>query len=216
MESKAIHIKSPGFGPLAYRTLDGNAFYYQYYSIMPDMGDENHHVYLISDKIANDGDVYYDSHNNLICVSNSNSDHKTYLYKKVIACTDYEFCKKYSIYPLSGEFVKKFAYHINNVGGDMVVNITTERKYIEPHASIHSNRGEFVDVILTDKFGFIKIEDNSFKKEPISDVKLEKIFDDSAKENMIEWNIESFKKTHPRLFKSIIQAIRKSSELLNF
>lgn len=36
---------------------------------------------------------------------------------------------------------------------------------------------------------------------------LEKILDKNARETMLQWNIESFKETHPRLFKSIISAM---------
>jgi len=35
----------------------------------------------------------------------------------------------------------------------------------------------------------------------------EKIFDESAKRNMLRWDIEQFKVSHPHLFKSIIEAM---------
>lgn len=38
-------------------------------------------------------------------------------------------------------------------------------------------------------------------------MKAEQLLDISAKRNMIEWNLSTFKKTHPHLFKTIIQAI---------
>tara|TARA_R110000772_G_scaffold17946_3_gene50045 strand:+ start:178624 stop:178755 length:132 start_codon:yes stop_codon:yes gene_type:complete len=37
---------------------------------------------------------------------------------------------------------------------------------------------------------------------------MEKVFDRIAKENMVEWDLEDFKKTHPTLFKTIIQSMR--------
>jgi len=38
-------------------------------------------------------------------------------------------------------------------------------------------------------------------------MKAEQLLDISAKRNMIEWNLSTFKRTHPHLFKTIIQAI---------
>ena len=39
--------------------------------------------------------------------------------------------------------------------------------------------------------------------------KYDKILDDSAKRNMITWNLEEFKITHPRLYRTIIESMRK-------
>jgi len=36
------------------------------------------------------------------------------------------------------------------------------------------------------------------------------ILEDSAKKNMIQWNKEAFSKTHPRLYKTIIEAINQA------
>lgn len=176
MKVKAIHIKTLDFGPLVYRTVDKTMFYHQHYLMMEKMGDEYHHVYWVSDKPAQDGDVYYDSHNNMICVANINSDHKVYLYKKVVACTDYDFCEKNNIYPLGDEFVIKFAYNFNNGDKEMI-------------------------------FDYFQLD-----RKELLNINVEKIFDDSAKENMVNWDIESFKKSHPKLFKSIIQALNKASK----
>jgi hypothetical protein len=47
------------------------------------------HLYILSnDEIKEGVDYYHDSHNNLILKSSSNSDHKVYGYKKVIATTN--------------------------------------------------------------------------------------------------------------------------------
>jgi hypothetical protein len=40
--------------------------------------------------------------------------------------------------------------------------------------------------------------------------KAEKILEKFAKKNMIQWNQESFKRTHSRLYKSIIEAINEA------
>ena len=41
-------------------------------------------------------------------------------------------------------------------------------------------------------------------------MKAKQILEDSAKKNMIQWNQESFKKTHPILYKTIIEAINQA------
>lgn len=43
----------------------------------------------------------------------------------------------------------------------------------------------------------------------------EKILEKFARKNMIEWNQESFKRTHSRLHKSIIEAINEALNLHN-
>jgi len=40
--------------------------------------------------------------------------------------------------------------------------------------------------------------------------KSKEIFNNCAKKNMIKWNIESFKITHRRLYKSIIESINEA------
>ncbi len=46
-------------------------------------------------------------------------------------------------------------------------------------------------------------------------MKAEQILEKHAKMNMIKWNRESFKKTHPQLYKSIIGAIQEAQGLYN-
>lgn len=41
----------------------------------------------------------------------------------------------------------------------------------------------------------------------------EELFDESARRNMIQWSKEDFKKTHPRLYDSIIESIDKALKL---
>ncbi len=43
-------------------------------------------------------------------------------------------------------------------------------------------------------------------------MKAEQLLDISAKRNMIEWNLSTFKRTHPLLFKSIIEAIESAKK----
>ena len=38
---------------------------------------------------------------------------------------------------------------------------------------------------------------------------LEEIFNESAKKNMIQWDLKSFKRTHPRLLRAILEAMDK-------
>lgn len=43
-------------------------------------------------------------------------------------------------------------------------------------------------------------------------MKAEKLLEISAKRNMIEWDLSSFKRTQPRLFKTIIEAIKSAKK----
>lgn len=42
---------------------------------------------------------------------------------------------------------------------------------------------------------------------------LENILDKHAKENMISWNLESFKKDYPTLFKTILNSMEEVKEI---
>ena len=41
----------------------------------------------------------------------------------------------------------------------------------------------------------------------------EEMFNESARRNMIQWNKEDFKKTHPKLYDSIIESIEKALQI---
>jgi len=41
-------------------------------------------------------------------------------------------------------------------------------------------------------------------------MKAKQILEDSAKKNMIQWNQGAFSRTHPRLYKTIIEAINQA------
>lgn len=41
-------------------------------------------------------------------------------------------------------------------------------------------------------------------------MKAEKILEESARKNMIRWSQKEFKKTHPKLYKTIIESINKA------
>ena len=53
------------------------------------------------------------------------------------------------------------------------------------------------------------------KLESINDNEAEKILEKFARKNMVQWNQESFKITHNRLHKSIIEAINEALNLHN-
>lgn len=44
---KVVNFKSENFGPVIFRTKDSIFHFYQYYSIMQDMGDEHHDLYYV-------------------------------------------------------------------------------------------------------------------------------------------------------------------------
>lgn len=43
---------------------------------------------------------------------------------------------------------------------------------------------------------------------------MEKILDKIARKRMVQWNLNSFKETHPHLFKTIIEAMNEASKNL--
>ena len=49
----------------------------------------------------------------------------------------------------------------------------------------------------------------------ISDKEIEKILDKNAKKHMIEWNLESFKISHKRLFRTFIESMKELNKKLN-
>ena len=153
---RPIHLIAPGdtFGKLVFRTKDNVLFFYQHYGAMPDMGDERHHLHFIAMGYVEDGDWYYDTHNNIVLMANENSDHKTYLYPKVVATSDDKLHKEYGIPMISDQNI--FEYSCAN-GEIESLELVTEQKYIEPHESIHSNRGGFIDVLKLNKEGEVII-----------------------------------------------------------
>lgn len=42
---------------------------------------------------------------------------------------------------------------------------------------------------------------------------MEQLLDKIARKNMIRWDLNSFKKTHPHLFKVIIEAMNEASKM---
>lgn len=67
------------------------------------------------------------------------------------------------------------------------------------------------DGTVTFTFHVLKSENRNIKKLTPE----EKVFDAYAKRNIKNWNIQRFKKTHNRLFKSIIQSIKHNQNELD-
>jgi hypothetical protein len=53
-----------------------------------------------------------------------------------------------------------------------------------------------------------RVEEKILKKKTMNEA--EKLLEKFARKNMIEWNQESFKRTHSRLHKSIIEALNEA------
>ena len=244
MKTIPIQIKTEGFGPLIYRTKDGVTHFYQYYGIMPSMGDEHHDLYLVVEGCQK-GDMclWNVQHEYQLSEANENN---ALLHYKIIATTNNQLHKKEGIPLISEEIVRAYAYEDQN-GGLKLVKLETKSIYVEPEG-IHSNRGYFVDMpklnedgevimyhepvemvdwnqfslptlinYLENKFRFDSSGTSKAVHELIrayrgkekTEQELEKVFDESAKKHMIEWSLRSFKKSHPKLFRSIMDALKK-------
>jgi hypothetical protein len=90
--------------------------------------------------------------------------------------------------------------------------------YHEPVQVVDWNQFSLEDLIkhLEDKFMFdssgtakaVHELIRAYRSKEKTEQELEKIFDESAKKHMIEWNLNSFKHSHRKLFRSIIDALK--------
>jgi hypothetical protein len=137
MKTIPIQLKTDEFGPLIFRTKDGVTHFYQYYGIMPRMGDEHHDLYLVVEGCSK-GDMclWNVQHEYQLSEADSND---ALLHYKIIATTNQRLHKEYKIPLISDEIVIKYAYE-DQYGGLKEVIIETESIYVEPEG-IHSNRG---------------------------------------------------------------------------
>lgn len=135
-----LHIKTDNFGPIVFRTKDKVVHFYQYYGIMPDMGDENHNLYFIEED-CKEGDIclWNIQHEYKINVADSDN---ALMHYKIVATTDSELIKK-GIPEISDEYVKHYCYKNGDINS---VDIEMDSIYVEPPGSIHSNRGHFIEI----------------------------------------------------------------------
>lgn len=137
MKTIPIQLKTDEFGPLIFRTKDNVTHFYQYYSPMRDMGDENHDLHLVVEGCRK-GDMCLWNVQHEYQLSEATSDNAL-LHYKIIATTNQGLHKEYGIPFISDEIIRKYAYEDQN-GGLKEVILDTESIYIEPEG-IHSNRG---------------------------------------------------------------------------
>jgi len=208
---KVVNFKAEGFGPLIFRTKDRNFHFYQYYTIMRDMGDEHHHLYYVEREYELKKGQWAIQFNDIgtkpveVFVWNHDTPPapEAVIYKIIASTNDYiSNCPQISSWQINQFCCEEYDE----------VELKTEEVYVEPPATMHSNRGYFKEELsIVD--GCVRLVDSieTFleEKKEKSDKELEKIFDRSAKENMINWNLDSFKKSHTKLFKSIMDALKR-------
>ena len=149
----AVSFKTSDFGPVIFRTKDSVYHFYEYYGIMPDMGDEHHHLYYLSTDKIKKGDwgiqfndlgtkpveiFYWDS---------NTSPAPESICHKIVASSDRKLNKEFGISFISEINIKHYCYKNGEVE-DIVLK--TEEVYVEPPEHIHSNRGDFVDKLKLD------------------------------------------------------------------
>jgi hypothetical protein len=209
---KVVNFKYDGFGPLIFRTKDSQFHFYQYYSIMQDMGDEHHHLYYVEREYGLKKGQWAIQFNDIgtkpveVFVWNHDTPPAPEaVIFKIIASTNDEIsnCPQISNWQINQFCIKEYDE----------VELKTKTNYIEPPATMHSNRGHFEEVLSLDDDAQVQMVDSietfmSEKKEA-TEKELEQIFDESAKENMDNWSLNSFKKSHAKLFKSIMSALKK-------
>jgi len=154
----AVSFKTSDFGPVIFRTKDS---VYHFYGIMPDMGDEHHHLYYISTDKIEKGDwgvqfndlgtkpveiFYWDS--NSAPASES-------ICHKIVASSDRKLNKEFNIPFISEIDIKHYCYKNGDVE-DIILE--TEKTYEEPPEHIHSNRGCFVDKLKLDSEGNVVLK----------------------------------------------------------
>ncbi|MEK6828993.1 MAG: hypothetical protein AABY15_02620 [Nanoarchaeota archaeon] len=230
---RPIHLIALGdtFGKLVFRTKDNVLFFYQHYGAMPGMGDERHHLHFLSKEPVQNGDWYYDEHNNILMLANENSDHNVYLCPKVVATSDDKLHKEYGIPMISDQNIFEYSHKNGKIES---LELVTEEKYIEPHESIHSNRGRFIDVLKLNEEGEViiyveppvMVDWNQF---PISNL-IEHLedkfkFDSSgtakavyeliSKHNQMKEGLEWIKKEYIRNVNDSDEILDKIDELLN-
>jgi len=153
MKTIPIQLKTDEFGPLIFRTKDGVTHFYQYYGIMPSMGDEHHDLYLVVEGCEKDD----------LCLWNIQHEYQlskapeinALLHYKIVATTNNTLRKEYGFPDISEEIIRKYAYEDQN-GGLKEVRINIESVYVEPEG-IHSNRGYFKDILKLDQDGCVTL-----------------------------------------------------------
>lgn len=124
MKTIPIQLKTDEFGPLIFRTKDGVTHFYQYYGIMPRMGDEHHDLYLVVEGCSK-GDMclWNIQHEYQLSEAESND---ALLHYKIVATTNQRLHKEYKIPLISDEIVIKYAYEDQNGGLKEVILETEE------------------------------------------------------------------------------------------
>jgi len=148
MRAKPVHTKSNGFGPLVYRITDKVIHYYQYYSAMPSMGDEHHHLHFVTEDHLKEEEYGIDKRTmDVIQTTKGWPNHHPENYYKIVATSDREIHKATGIPMVPDSYVIKFAYLEGRLE---YVELEEEEVYIEPEG-IHSNRGDFEKRLKMDK-----------------------------------------------------------------
>jgi hypothetical protein len=148
IETKAlipVTVKSEGFGPIIFRTKDSVYHFYQYYGIMPSMGDEHHNLYFIEDRKIKEGvDEWYID--DFLSKPRSSGGAQYKDKQKVIVATTNQSLIEKDVPAIPEEYVRHYCYKNGDTGS---VDIEMESVYIEPEG-IHSNRGDWK---ITPKLG---------------------------------------------------------------
>jgi hypothetical protein len=148
IETKAlipVTVKSEGFGPIIFRTKDSVYHFYQYYGIMPSMGDEHHNLYFIEDRKIKEGvDEWYID--DFLSKPRSSGGAQYKDKQKVIVATTNQSLIEKGVPAIPEEYVRHYCYKNGDIGS---VDIEMESVYIEPEG-IHSNRGDWK---ITPKLG---------------------------------------------------------------
>jgi len=137
-----MSINTGGFGPLVFRTTDEVTHFYQYYSAMPDMGDVRQNLCFVEDREVKEGvDEWYidDFLNKPRSSGGAQYAHK----QKVVVATTCPELIKIGIPAIPEKFVRYYCYENADVG---YVDIEMDSIYVEPHPSMHSNRGYFKEI----------------------------------------------------------------------
>lgn len=184
---KVVNFKSEGFGPLIFRTSDSQFHFYQYYGIMPDMGDEHHDLYYVEREYELKKDEWAIQFNDI-----GSNPIEVFQWKhdtppapeavifKIIASTNSEIidCPGITNWQINQFCIEEYDE----------VELKTESVYIESPKTIHFNRGHLEEKLSLDKEGRVLLEESIedlYANKEKSDKELEEIFNESAKKTWI-------------------------------
>jgi hypothetical protein len=156
----------------------------------------NQYIYITSDEVIKEGDWYYWAVTNSVQKAKKdsfgklpeNSDGSN----KIILTTDPQLIKD-GVQAIDDEFLKWFVKHPS----------CESVKYY----TVNSNT---ISTTITRYEIIIPKETKESIATRLEEIDLDRILDNACKEHMIQFDLESFKNSHPRLYKSIKNAMKNA------